>query len=72
MILILKSSRTEVDQPNLGIEKYSSLSSLAIDCCGRGRNSAAIGESLVGTVAQKYIFRLQIRVDKVKIVQDCG
>ena len=70
VVLILKCCWAEVDKPNLGVKQDFALRSLSIDCSRWWWDSTAVGESLVGTVTEKDIFRLQISMDQVKIVQD--
>ena len=70
MVLVLESSRAKIDQSYFSIEKDSALSSLPIDGSRRRWNSATVGESLICIITEKDVFRLQISVDKIEIMQN--
>lgn len=68
VVLVLKGSRTKVDESNLGVEKDSALGCLAVDGGGRRGYSAAISEGLILIITQKNVLRLQVGMDKIKVM----
>lgn len=71
VILVVESRRSKVDQPNLWFKQDFAVLSRASGRRGRGRYVAVICKGLVCTVDEQYVFRLQIRVDEIQIVEDC-
>ena len=70
MILVLEGGRSEVDQPNLGVEQDLSLRCLAADRRRRRRNLAVVGKGLVVIATEEDVLRLEVSVDQVQIVED--
>ena len=68
MVLVLESCRTKINQSNVGVEEDSALSGLSVDGGRRRGDPTTVGESLILIIAEKDVFRLQIRMDKVEIV----
>lgn len=71
MILVVKGSGAEVDQPDLAVEEHTSLTGRAGSDMRRGRNVAVVGEGLICPVDEQDVFRLQVGVNEIEVMQDC-
>jgi hypothetical protein len=71
VILVIKGSRTKVDESNLGVQQYPTELCRARIRVGRRRNVAVIREGLVVVLYKEDVLRFEISVDEIKIMQDC-
>lgn len=70
MILILKGGGPEIDQPDFSVEQDSTLRSLPVDGGGGGGYFPVVCEGLVGVVCQEDVFRFEVGVYQIEIMQD--
>lgn len=70
MILILESSRSEINEAYLGIQEHLALNGLPTDIFRGRRYLPVVCESLIRIVAEKNILRLQISMDEIQVMQD--
>lgn len=71
MVLIIESSRPKVNKPDLTVQQYTSLTCVPVGCVGGRGNGSVVGEGLICIVHEENVFGLQVRVDEVKVVEDC-
>ena len=71
VILIIKSGGAEIDEPDFRVEEDFALIGAAGCGVGGGRDPAGIGEGLVIVVDEEDIFRFEIGVNEVEVMEDC-
>jgi hypothetical protein len=70
VVFVVEGGRAKVDEPDLAVEKDSSLAGISgIRVRGRG-NGAVVGEGLVSVADEEDVFGLQVGVDEVEVVED--
>jgi hypothetical protein len=71
VILVIKGSRTKVDESNLGVKQHPTELCRAGICVGRRRDVAVICEGLVVVLHEENVLGFEIGVDEIEIMQDC-
>jgi hypothetical protein len=71
VVLVIKGSRTKVDESNLGVQQYPTELCRARIRVGRRRNVAIICKGLVVVLYKEDVLRFEISVDEIEIMQDC-
>lgn len=70
MVFIIECGRTKIDKTDLTVKEDPSLASIAGVRVGGGRNATVVGEGLVGAADEKDVFRFEIGMDEVEVVED--
>ena len=70
VVFVIEGGRAKVDEANLAVKEDSSLARIAGVRMGGGRDGAVIGEGLIGTADEEDVFRFEIGMDEVEIVED--
>lgn len=65
VVFVIEGGRAKVDETNFTIKEDPSLARIAGVRVGGRRDSAVVGEGLVGTADEEDVFRLEIGMDKV-------
>lgn len=71
MILVIESSRPEVDKPDLTVQQYTALTCVSIGGVGGRGDGSVVREGLIRIVHEENVLGLQVRVDEVEVVKDC-
>ena len=70
VIFVLERGRSEIDQTNLRIEQHLAITDRSGDRGRRRGDLTTVGEGLVSPIDEENIFRLQIGMNQVEIMQD--
>ena len=70
VVFVVEGGRAKVDEPDLAVEKDSSLASISRVRVRGGRDGAVIGEGLISVADKEDVFGFQIGVDEVEVVED--
>ena len=70
MVFVVKCCRTEVDETNFAVKKYTSLASIPrVRVGGRG-DGTVVGEGLVCAADKEDVFGFEIGVNEVEVMED--
>lgn len=70
VVFVVEGGRAKVDEPDLAVEKDSTLAGISRVRVRGGGDGAVIGEGLISVADKEDVFGFQIGVDEVEVVED--